>query len=95
MTHNNLYTGLSQSDITLQIERLVLSIERHDTPAFRFEVTRSGLERIERTQLSRYFKYIRQMLNLFQEDFPYQYSEHLRAFWESCQDIGLGRSPPT
>ena len=92
MTHSNLYTGLSQSDITLQIERLVLSIERHDTPAFRFEVTRSGLERIERTQLSRYFKYIRQMLNLFQEDFPYQYSEHLRAFWEACQNIGLERS---
>ncbi|VVP58721.1 hypothetical protein PS870_05920 [Pseudomonas fluorescens] len=92
MTHSNLYTGLSQSDITLQIERLVLSIERHDTPAFRLQVTRSGLERIERTQLSRYFKYIRQMLNLFQEDFPYQYSEHLRAFWEACQDIGLERS---
>ncbi|VVN11607.1 inovirus-type Gp2 protein [Pseudomonas fluorescens] len=92
MTHSNLYTGLSQSGITLQIERLVLSIERHDTPAFRFEVTRSGLERIERTQLSRYFKYIRQMLNLFQEDFPYQYSEHLRAFWEACQGIGLERS---
>lgn len=89
MTHSNLYAGLSQSDITLQIERLVLSIERHDTPAFRFEVTRSGRERIERTYLSRCFKYILQMLKLFQEDFPYQYSEHLRAFWEACQGIGL------
>ncbi|MGV8862340.1 MAG: YagK/YfjJ domain-containing protein [Pseudomonas sp.] len=91
MTHSNSYTGLSQSDIALQIERLVLSIERHVTPAFRFEVTRSGSERIERTYLSRYFKYIRQMLDLFQQDYPYQCSEQLRAFWEACQSIGLER----
>ena len=92
MTNSRLYTGLSQSDITQQIERLVQFIERHDTPAFRFEVTRSNPERMERTQLSRYLKHIRQMMDLFQEDFPYQYSEHLRAFWEACQDIGLERS---
>lgn len=86
MTHSNPHTGPSQSDITLQIERLVLSIERHDTPAFRFDVTRSGPER---TYLSRYFKYIRQMVNLFQDDYLYQCSEQLRAFWTACQDIGL------
>jgi hypothetical protein len=91
MTHSNLHTGLSQSDITLQIERLVVSIEKQDTPAFRFAMTRSGRERSERTYLPRYFKYIRQMLNLFQEDFPYQYSVYLRAFWEACQGIGLER----
>ncbi|WPN22975.1 YagK/YfjJ domain-containing protein [Pseudomonas marginalis] len=87
------YTSLPQSDIAIQIERLVKSIERFDTPAFWLPGTRSGNERIEPTQLSRYFKYIRQMIDLFDDRCGYQYSEHLQAFWDACQDIGLERSP--
>ena len=33
------------------------------------------------------------MLDLFYDDQAYVYSEHLRAYWQACQDIGLERSP--
>jgi hypothetical protein len=36
---------------------------------------------------------MQQMFDLFDDLHPYVYSEHLRAFWEACQDIGLERSP--
>lgn len=93
MTNRNTYTHLSQSDIALQIERLVQAIERHDTPAFRFRQTRSGFDRIEETRLSRYFTHILQMVDLFDDRYEYRYSEHLQAFREACQDIGLERHP--
>lgn len=93
MTHSNPYTSLPQSDIAIQIERLVESIERHDTPAFRLPGARSRSQQIETTWLSRYFKHIRQMMDLFDDRCAYQYSEHLQAFRDACQDIGLERSP--
>ena len=93
MTHNNPYTSLPQSDIAIQIERLVKSIERYDTPAFRLPGARSRSQQIESTWLSRYFKHIRQMMDLFDDRCAYQYSAHLQAFWDACQDIGLERSP--
>lgn len=65
MNHSNPYTILPQSDIAIQIERLVESIEQCDAPAFRLPSTGSGNERIEPTRLSRYFKRIRQMIDLF------------------------------
>ncbi|MGV8860262.1 MAG: YagK/YfjJ domain-containing protein [Pseudomonas sp.] len=85
------YTSLSQSDIAIQIYRLVQAIERHDTPAFRIKSTRSGSERIENTWLSRYFDHITPMVDLFNGRCEYRYSAHLKAFWEACQDIGLER----
>ena len=91
MTHSNPYTSLPQSDIAIQIERLVKSIERFDPPAFWLPGKRSGNERIEPTRLSKYFKHIRQMIDLFDDRCEYQYSEHLQAFWGACQDIGLER----
>ena len=93
MTKRNTYTYLSQSDIAIQIERLVKAIEQHDSPAFRFRQTRIGYERVEETRLSRYFTHIRQMMDLFDDRVEYRYSEHLRAFREACQDIGLERHP--
>ena len=42
MTKRNTYTYLSQSDIAIQIERLVQATEQHDSPAFRFRQTRTG-----------------------------------------------------
>ncbi|MEW5698717.1 YagK/YfjJ domain-containing protein [Pseudomonas synxantha] len=93
MSHSTPYTSLPQSDIAIQIERLVKSIERHDTPAFRLPGARSRSQQIETTWLSRYFKHIRQMMDLFDDRCAYQYSEHLQAFWDACQDIGLERSP--
>lgn len=92
MTKRTTYTHLSQSDVAIQIERLVQAIERHDTPAFRFRQTRSGFDRIEPTRLSRYFDHIQRMVDLFDDRCEYRYSEHLQAFWEACQDIGLERS---
>ena len=92
MIHNNPYTSLSQSDIAIEIERLVKSIEQYDTPAFRLPGIRSAHEQPERTRLSRYFDRIQQMVDLFDDRCQYRYSEHLQAFWNACQDIGLERS---
>ncbi|MBB6342374.1 hypothetical protein HNP49_002556 [Pseudomonas fluvialis] len=89
MNNRKLNTYLSQSDIALQIESLVKAIERSDTPAFRIMHKRSGYERVERTRLSRYFAHIQQMYNLFDDREPYDYSEHLQAFRDACDDIGL------
>lgn len=93
MTKRNTYTYLSQSDIAIQIERLVQAIEQHDSPAFRFRQTRTGYERVEETRLSRYFTHIRQMMDLFDDRVEYRYSEHLQAFREAYQDIGLEHCP--
>lgn len=35
---------------------------------------------------------MQQMVYLFDDRHAYVYSEHLRAFWQACQDIGLERS---
>ncbi|WLG27810.1 YagK/YfjJ domain-containing protein [Pseudomonas lurida] len=86
------HTRLSQSDIAIQIERLVKVIEQHDIPAFRFSVPRSGHEKILPTRLSQYFDDIQQMIDLFDDRCQYRYSEHLQAFWEAFQHIGLERS---
>ncbi|WP_460133886.1 YagK/YfjJ domain-containing protein [Pseudomonas sp. S1_E04] len=89
MTSRNAYDHLSQSDIAIQIERLVKAIEHHDIPAFRFKGTRSGYEQAMPTRLSRYFDGIQQMIDLFDERCEYRYSEHLQAFWEASQHVGL------
>jgi len=92
MTISNAYTRLSQSDIAIQIERLVKAVEEHDIPAFRFKGTRSGHEQIMPTRLSRYFDGVQQMIDLFDDRCQHRYSEHLQAFWEACQHVGLERS---
>lgn len=93
MNNRKTYTHLSQSDIALQIESLVQAIEQHDSPAFRFRQTCNGYERVEDTRLSRYFIHIKLMVDLFDDRVEYSFSEHLRAFKEACQDIGLERHP--
>ena len=92
MNNRKQCTHLSQSDIALQIESLVQAIERSDTPAYRITHKRSGYEQVEQTRLSRYFTHVQQMYNLFDDRVPYDYSEHLLAFREACDDIGLQRS---
>ena len=91
MSNRKTYTHLSQSDIALQIESLVQAIEKTDAPAFRITQSRSGYERLEETRLSRYFTHIKQMVDLFDDRVEYSYSEHLQAFREACQDVGLER----
>ncbi|SDN39168.1 Protein of unknown function [Pseudomonas arsenicoxydans] len=86
------YTRVSQSQASILIERLVQSIERTDRPAFEIIQSPSGYERVQETWLSKYFDSMQQMLDLFYDDEAYVYSEHLRAFWQACQDIGLERS---
>ena len=85
--------SLSQSEISIQIERFVQDIVRYDLPAFKVKHARSGSDRIEQTRLSRYCQHIHQMGDLFNDRIPYDYSEHLQAFWEACQNIGLERGP--
>lgn len=87
------YTSVSQSQASILIERLVQSIERTDRPAFEITQSPSGYERVQKTRLSKYFDSMQQMLDLFYDDEAYVYSEHLRAFWQACQDIGLEHSP--
>lgn len=93
MTTRKTYTLHPQSDIAIQIERLVQVIEKHDSPAFRFRNARSGYDRAEPTRLSRYFDHIQQMMDMFDDRCEYRYSERLQAFREACQDIGLERRP--
>lgn len=93
MTNRKTYTHLSQSNIALQIERLVQVIEDSDSPAFRIKQARTGYERVQETKLSQYFDHIRQMVDLFEGRIEYNYSEHLQAFRAACQDIGLERHP--
>jgi len=90
---NTAYSSFSQSQASIRIERLVQSIERTDKPAFEITQTQSGYERAQRTRLSKYFDSMQQMFDLFDDRHPYVYSEHLQAFWEACQDIGLERGP--
>lgn len=85
--------SLTQSEIAIQIERLVNAIERTDRPAFDIGHSQSGQERVHNTRLTRYFRRIQQMFDLFDDRTIYSYSEHLLAFWQSCQDIGLERGP--
>lgn len=93
MIYKPSYTTLSQSDISIQIERLVKAIETSDRPAYEIIQSRSGYERVQPTRLTRYFACIQQMIDLFEDRDAYRYSEHLEAFRRACQDIGLERSP--
>lgn len=93
MNNSRLNTYLSQSDTALQIESLVQAIEQGDTSAFRITENRSGYERVEETRLSRCFTHIKQMVDLFDDRVPYDYSEHLQAFRGACHDIGIERHP--
>jgi len=93
MSKRNTYTCLSQSDMAIQIERLVQAIENTTTPAFKVTQLRPGQERVQTTRLSKYFDHIQQMVGLFDDRYPYDFSEHLQVFWQACQDIGLELSP--
>jgi len=93
MSNRTGYTSLSQSDIAIRVERLVQMIEDTNIPAFRITKPRPGQERVQTTRLSPYFGHIHQMVALFDGHHPYDYSEHLRVFWQACQDIGLELSP--
>lgn len=91
--NNKALTNFTQSQASISIERLVQSIERTDKPAFEIIQTQAGYARAQRTRISKYFDSMQQMVDLFDDLHPYVYSEHLQAFWDACQDIGLERSP--
>lgn len=78
---------LSQSDIAIQIERLVNAVIRHDSPAFRISYDAQGMKS-SRGLGSRYCDHIRQMYHLVHDE-TYALSEHLLAFKEACYDIGI------
>ncbi|VFB18419.1 inovirus-type Gp2 protein [Pseudomonas fragi] len=93
MTIRNNHKILSQSDIAIQVESLVQAIQRTDSPAFKITQSALGQYRIRTTRLSRYFDHIQKMVALFDEEQPYDFSEHLQVFFDACQDICLERSP--
>lgn len=84
------YTTLSQSEITIQIERLVKAIESSSSAAW--VKSRSASGGMRPTALSCYFRHIEQMLGLFEQNDTYSYSGHLEAFQFASQDVGLERS---
>lgn len=93
MHHIKPYRLLTQSDISIKVERLVQAIERCDSPAFLISTSSTGGELVTRTKLSRHFEDIDQMVALFAFGDDYQYSEHLNVFRDACCDIGLDHSP--
>lgn len=93
MTTRTIRNLLSQSDIAIRIERLVRAIQRTNIAAFKIDKSASGRERVQRTRLTRHFEHIQKMVALFDDEQPYDFSEHLQVFWDACQDIGLERSP--
>ena len=93
MTKRNTSTVRSQSDTAIRIERLINSIQRTDSQAFRIAYSKHGDEQVSETRLSKYFDGIVQMVALFDCDAEYQRSWQLSLFQEACQAIGVERSP--
>ncbi|MBD8573663.1 inovirus-type Gp2 protein [Pseudomonas syringae] len=93
MTKRNTSTVRSQSDTAIRIERLINSIHRTDSQAFRITYSKHGDEQVSETRLSKYFDGIVQMVALFDCDAEYQRSWQLSLFQEACQAIGVERSP--
>lgn len=93
MNNRSFNAHLSQSDIALKIESLVQAIEDSEIPAYRIAHNSSAYELAQDTRISRYFSNIQQMYDLFDDREPYDYSEHLKAFWDACHDIKLERHP--
>lgn len=93
MTQRNSYTHRSQSDTSIQIERLINAIQRTDSQAFRITYSKHGDQQATSTRLSKYFDGVEQMVALFECDQEYQYSWHLNLFREACQALGVELSP--
>lgn len=73
---------LNQSQVSILIEKLVLTIQKYERPIHRHE---QGLKQ--------YFNHIEQMLSLFDGNHDYSYSPHLLVFREAVQDVGVQFGP--
>lgn len=69
---------LNQSQVSILIEKLVLTIQKYERP----------IHCPERS-LKQYFNHIEQMLSLFDGNHDYSYSSHLQVFREAVQDVGV------
>lgn len=85
------FSYLSQSDISIRIERFVRAVESSSSPAYESIRTCSGQEPMQPTNLSRHFEHMQSMVDFFDDRCSYSYSEHLQVFRQACQDIGLDR----
>lgn len=83
------FTTLSQSQASLQIHQLVEAIASYKQPAFHIRSGRPTGEYIEPTRIGSLLLNLNSLLNVFTDH--YDYSEHLLAFIQACQDIGLER----
>jgi hypothetical protein len=83
--------NLSQSKASIRIEELVNAITNTDEPAFYITLNKDGYEQATPSSLSERFNDIRQLINLFSDN--YTYSEHLQVFRTACQDINLELYP--
>gem|GEM_PF-2879212 len=85
--------SLSQSDVSVLIERLVTAIKHTSDSAFNISKLNSDDEQVQATGLSRHFHQIEQMVELFDDRCAYEVDEHLHVFWQACQEVGLELSP--
>lgn len=88
-TSSTPFTALPQSQASLQIHQLVEAIARYKQPAFHIKAVPLAGEHAEPTRISSLLLNFNSLLNVF--DDHYDYSEHLQAFLQACQDIGLER----
>ncbi|MFV3093713.1 hypothetical protein ACNJYG_24945 [Pseudomonas sp. GW6] len=82
MLKRNASKPLNQSQVSILIERLVLTIQKYERPIHRPEL-----------RLKQYFNHIEQMLGLFDGNYDYSYSSHLQVFREAVQDVGVQFGP--
>ncbi|HGW5374321.1 TPA: inovirus-type Gp2 protein [Pseudomonas aeruginosa] len=90
-TSPTLITTLPQSQASLQIHQLVDAIACSELPAFHIKTVPLAGEKAEPTRIGSHLLNLNSLLNVFADH--YDYSEHLRAFSQACQDIGLERGP--
>ncbi|EKI2989569.1 TPA: inovirus-type Gp2 protein [Pseudomonas aeruginosa] len=88
-TAPTLTTTLSQSQASLQIYQVVEAIARYKQPAFHINSASLTGEHAEPTRIGSLLLNFNSLLNVFADH--YDYSEHLLAFSQACQDIGLER----
>lgn len=82
MLKRNASKPLNQSQVSILIERLVLTIQKYERPIHRSE-----------GRLKQYFNHIEQMVGLFDGNYDYSYSSHLQVFREAVQDVGVQFGP--
>lgn len=85
--YNSHPTFLSQSDVSIHVDRFVRNVLRSFKPAF--EIQANGARPYRMLKLGRDLQYLRQMVDLFDGRYDYDFSENLSLFSDACHAIRL------